>query len=1006
MMFLRLIDRGRGNRRSPLSRRQPRLRIRALRLEVLETRTLLNADPGRLVLTLNPVPFPQPDLAGIVASYVPGVTFQSTTIPNTDQVLGTPTQIQQLQNDLKALQWISAEEGQTETITLDPNDPFYQAGDMWGMNGTFGINAPTAWNVTTGSPKTVIASIDTGVDYDHPDLYQNIWINQPEIPLSRMKNLVDVFHDGFISWRDLNNPINIGPGKITDVNGDGVIDAGDILSPMILDANGNDTGMGGWANPNNVQDGDTTHPDDLIGWNFVNNTNNPLDDNGHGTHTSGTMAAMGNNGVGVVGVNWTAQIMPLKFIAANGVGSDMEAGEAIMYAANHGAMVSNNSYGDTAPSTAIQTAIQYAQSKGDIFVAAAGNDSTNNDTSPFYPAAYSLTLNNVVAVAAIDSTGALASFSDFGASSVALGAPGVNILSTTPNDTFSYDSGTSMASPHVAGSLALLESAHPTWTYTQLINQILSTVTPDPSLAGKTVTGGILNIGAALSSAATASFVSSDTSTQGTWKGVYGSDGFDISQDSSSLPSYAAVSLIGANNNIWANDTQDPRALQKGSATATDRIAACWYGQRFTIDVNLTDGQTHAVSLYADDWDSTTRAERIDVIDPSTGNVLDSRTISSFSNGEYLTWNIKGHVQFRVTSTGSPNAVIGGIFFGTPNSSSGAATFVSSDATTQGTWKGVYGSDGFDISQDLSSLPSYATVALNGQSNNIWANDTQDPRALQKGSPSATDRIAASWYGQQFTIDVNLTDGQTHDVSLYADDWDSTTRAETIKVIDPSTGNVLDSRSISSFSNGIWLTWALKGHVQLQVTSTGSPNAVIGGIFFGTPTMSSTSASFLGSDTTTEGSWKGVYGSDGFDISQDLASVPSYATLALNGISNNVWASDTQDPRALQKGSPSATDRIAACWYGQQFTIDLNLTDGQTHDVSIYADDWDSTTRAETINVIDPSTGTVLDSRTISSFSNGVYLSWALKGHVQIQVVNTGSPNAVIGGIFFGPKAR
>ena len=146
---------------------------------------------------------------------------------------------------------------------------------------------------------------------------------------------------------------------------------------------------------------------------------------------------------------------------------------------------------------------------------------------------------------------------------------------------------------------------------------------------------------------------------------MYGSDGFDIVNDVLAPPSYATVTPSGQNNYTWVASTTDVRALQKGSAQATDRIAACWYGSQFTIDVNLTDGQTHAVSLYALDWDSTGRAERIDVIDPSTSNVLDTRSISSFQNGEYLTWNLKGHVQFRVTSTAGPNAVISGLFFGT-----------------------------------------------------------------------------------------------------------------------------------------------------------------------------------------------------------------------------------------------------------------------------------------------------------------------------------------------------
>jgi serine protease len=252
-----------------------------------------------------------------------------------------------------------------------------------------------------------------GMDYDHPDLYRNVWINQPEIPISRMKNLVDVYHDGYISWRDLNNPINIGPGKITDVDSDGVIDAGDILSPMILNPDGTDSGLGGWANPKNVQDGDTAHADDLIGWNFVNNTNDPLDDNDHGTHTAGIIAAMGNKGVVVVGVNWTAQVMPLKIFDASGNDTDAAAAEPIEYAADYGAKVSNNSWGGSGDDPRLGDAIQYASDRNEIFVAAAGNSANNNDITPFYPAFFNLP--NVIAVAETDINGNLAGFSNYGA---------------------------------------------------------------------------------------------------------------------------------------------------------------------------------------------------------------------------------------------------------------------------------------------------------------------------------------------------------------------------------------------------------------------------------------------------------------------------------------------------------------------------------------------------------------------------------------------------------------
>ena len=160
-------------------------------------------------------------------------------------------------------------------------------------------------------------------------------------------------------------------GKITDVNGDGRIDAADILAPMRRTSAAT-TPAGGWADGIS-EDGDTAHLDDLVGWNFVNNTNNPFDDHGHGTHTAGTIGAMGNNGVGVVGVNWTVQIMPLKFLDSTGSGSDLAAAAAIRYAADHGARVSNNSSGGGSGQPAISDAISYAATKGDVFVAAAGN---------------------------------------------------------------------------------------------------------------------------------------------------------------------------------------------------------------------------------------------------------------------------------------------------------------------------------------------------------------------------------------------------------------------------------------------------------------------------------------------------------------------------------------------------------------------------------------------------------------------------------------------------------
>jgi subtilisin family serine protease len=235
---------------------------------------------------------------------------------------------------------------------------------------------------------------------------------------------------------------------------------------------------------------------DIHGWNFLANTADISDDNGHGTHVAGILAATGNNGTGVAGVNWNAQIMPLKFIGSDGNGSVDDAVRAIYYAVNHGARVINASWGGGDHIQALTDAISFANSRNVVFVTAAGNEGVNNGVKRSFPA--DDRLPNVISVAAIDNSGRLASFSNFGATTVDLAAPGVNIRSTVPGGYATY-SGTSMSAPYVSGVISLVVGLHPELTAQQLVQRILDTTKPLVHLKGKVITGGMVDAANAVS---------------------------------------------------------------------------------------------------------------------------------------------------------------------------------------------------------------------------------------------------------------------------------------------------------------------------------------------------------------------------------------------------------------------------------------------------------------------------------------------------------------------------
>jgi subtilisin family serine protease len=340
---------------------------------------------------------------------------------------------------------VLGEEGGVEYVEPDytvemlatPNDPSYAS--QWGM---VNILAPAAWDVVRGAPGVLVAVLDSGVDFTHPDLAGNCWVNPREID----SNKADDDRDGFV--------------------------------------------------------------DDLRGWDFVNKDNVPYDPQGHGTHVAGVIGATGNNGMGVVGVCWNVKVLPVKVLDDKGFGPISAVIAGLNYAVARGARVANASWGTTNYSKALYDAIASARTYGTLVVAAAGNGGSdaigdNNDVLPYYPASYNL--DNMIAVAAIDNTGKKTVFSNYGVNSVDLGAPGKGIYSTYPNNSYMSADGTSTAAPHVAGTAALVWAAHPEWNqpadYLKVREQILVTARSISSLSNKTVTGGTLDAGSAVTRA-------------------------------------------------------------------------------------------------------------------------------------------------------------------------------------------------------------------------------------------------------------------------------------------------------------------------------------------------------------------------------------------------------------------------------------------------------------------------------------------------------------------------
>jgi len=341
--------------------------------------------------------------------------------------------------------------GIPQVVNLDPskgeqkvilNDPSAQKN--WGLMGTGGasdIKANSAWEITQGDRRVVVAVIDTGIDIEHPDLAENIWQNPGE------------------TGRD-----SKGRNKAT----------------------------------NGIDDDGNGYIDDVHGWDFANNKNSLVDNHGHGTHIAGIIGAVGGNGIGISGVCPKVSLMALKYFDPHSKGNDnlKNTVRAIRYAVDMGANIINYSGGGTDPNDDEFEAVKYAKEHGVLFVAAAGNEHSNSDVAHYYPADYNL--SNIISVTAINSFTKVLQSSNYGTKTVHIAAPGEGIYSTLPAGNYGLMTGTSQATAFVSGVAALILSHNKDFSAEQVKKQIVATADEVPGLRDKTISGGKLNSYAAL----------------------------------------------------------------------------------------------------------------------------------------------------------------------------------------------------------------------------------------------------------------------------------------------------------------------------------------------------------------------------------------------------------------------------------------------------------------------------------------------------------------------------
>ncbi|MHC1766072.1 MAG: S8 family serine peptidase [Verrucomicrobiia bacterium] len=542
-----------------------------------------------------------------------------------------------------------------------------------------------------------------------------------------------------------------------------------------------------------VDDDGNEYIDDIYGWNAVNDNGtiyDPTSDD-HGTHVAGTIGAEGNNGLGVVGMNWNVQLIVGKFLGSSG-GTTADAIQAIDYMTNLkknkevNIVALNNSWGGGGYDSLLLAAIQRAASENILFVAAAGNSRVNTDRRPYYPACYSV--DSIISVAAIDRVGALASFSNYGAKTVDLGAPGVAILSTLPGGTYGAYDGTSMATPHVTGAAALFAAANPGASIATIKNAIMTSALATTSLAGKTVTGGRLN--------------------------VSGFTGGPVPSGPPAAPSgliAVASSEVCKITLTWTDNSDDE--------TSFIIVQTC-DGEDTYIPVSPKDGKGSTVS-YEDTW-----------LQPNTVYGYKVAARNSYGTSAY-----SASVS-ATTADVKPSA---------------SASYIKTDTETAGNWCIAYGDSGYGHLPfgeptyffTPYTYPSGVTVECFDRSIFEWTEAFADQYARLRKDCSMTETWLGCYYSSpSFTLDLD-TGTTPYQVAFYVVDGYPYDRSQTIEVLDvygqiPIKGTL---QTVTSFTGGKYFVYNIKGHVLVRFTCTAGKDAVLSGIFFDLPDTSVPSVS-------------------------------------------------------------------------------------------------------------------------------------------------------------------